>query len=96
MNRRGFLLAISYLPFLGFLKPAPEWKPWCVYTPGPLTPGETLYPGVRIPTTLALTDTNDWFLANTAKMKESLEWFDGPREDRSFDEFNLGGRVVDE
>ena len=72
MNRRAFLTAISCLPFLGFLKPAPV----AVFsnahtTTAPLDDG--YLKTVRI--------DDQYYLANSEKMRESLKWFDEPIRD---------------
>ncbi len=67
MNRRGFLAAISCLPFLGFLKPEPEY----VMRPEDWKAGYMVAAGEP-----RLTDPNDYYVVNSKKMKDSLVWFD--------------------
>ncbi len=71
MNRRSFLTAISCLPFLGFLKPEPEY----VMRPEDWKAGYAVFSNAHTTNTY-LIDNHEYYLANSKKMKDSLVWFD--------------------
>ena len=84
MKRRSFIAAIACLPLLGFLRP--KTAAVLFIQPEMEESARALFSNAHT-TNAPLVDDHEYYLANSAKMQDSIKWFDVPGPDVDFADF---------